>query len=119
MLGGAVYVHSAIKDVRTELEAKLIAQKTDLEADILEERTERRRETDRMEKAIEGFASVATAVVAMGKSVEHMTEKLGDNQRLHDRAMDELKHTIRNMDQRIGAIGDAVGTRRRTAAARG
>lgn len=118
-LGGMAYVQQQLKDERNRTDAKfdrqderLTAVKLELEtrhkADLErvekaleEERTERRRELDRMEETIKGFADVAAAVISMGKSVEHLTEKFSDHQRHTDRALDEVKHTVRSMDEKL------------------
>jgi len=118
-LGGMAYVQQQLKDERNRTDAKFDKQdskldavkleletrhKADLErveSALVEERTERRRELDRMEETIKGFADVAAAVISMGKSVEHLTEKFSDHQRHTDRALDEVKHTVRSMDEKL------------------
>lgn len=112
VLGGSVFVQKSIESLRDKMEAKLEAQKKELsethlreltavKTEVAEERHERRRELDQMGETLKGFADVASAVVAMGKSVEHLTEKFSDHQRGTERAMDELKHSIRGIDDRV------------------
>jgi len=125
-MAGAVYVQNEIKNLRDKTEARMVEQKKELktqhaedlarvERAVDEERTERRRELDRMEKTIEGFADVASAVIGMGKSIEHLTEKFADHQKHNDRALDELKHSIRGMDQKIEGLRYTPSRRARSA----
>lgn len=118
-LGGMAYVQQQLKDERNRTDAKFdkvdahvaavkleleTRHKADLERvekNVEEERVERRRELDRMEETIKGFADVAAAVISMGKSVEHLTEKFSDHQRHTDRALEEVKYTVRGMDERL------------------
>lgn len=128
-LGGMAYVQQQLKDERNRVDAKI--DKTDAKIEIVklelegrhskdvermekqldEERTERRRELDRMEETVKGFADVAAAVISMGKSVEHLTEKFSDHQRHTDRSIDEVKHTVRSIDEKLQAVATTKAAR--------
>jgi len=113
ILGGVVYVQAQLKADRDKAESKIIAaeakvdaakkeleerHKADLakvEKAVDEERIERRRELDRMEETVKGFADVASAVIAMGKSMEHLAQNLTDHQRRTETSLDELKQEVR------------------------
>lgn len=130
ILGGMAYVQQQLKDERNRVDAKftlvdaeiseerrsteakiaLLKVETQLEhfreierlnGALQEEKVDRRREQDRIEETLKGFSDVATAVISMGKSVEHLTEKFTDHQRHTDRALDEVKHTVRSMDEKL------------------
>lgn len=105
-LGGMAYVQNKVEKVREQSDKKLEDSKKELEdrhkidlqrveKAVDEERTERRRELDKMEKALEGFADVASAVISMGKSVEHLAERFTDHQRNTEKALEEIKGEIR------------------------
>ncbi|USN16787.1 hypothetical protein STRZYGA_00660 [Brevundimonas phage vB_BpoS-Strzyga] len=105
-LGGMAYVQTKIEKLREDTERKRDDQKKELEErhkvdlarverSVDEERTERRRELDKMEKALEGFADVASAVISMGKSVEHLAERFTDHQRNTEKSLEEIKSQIK------------------------
>jgi len=124
-LGGMAYVQQQLKDERNRVDDKfgksderLIAYKLELETrhkadlervekSVDEERIERRRELDEMKETLRGFSDVAAAVISMGKSVEHLTEKFSDHQRHTFQALDEVKHTVRSMDERLQVAAKA------------
>lgn len=97
-------VHNRISTARDHVELKVAEAKKEVEADITTEREERRREHDRLERAIDSFAVVGTAVTAMVEGVRHLGERLEDHRKSSDRSMDELKHGMRQMDARIQAM---------------
>lgn len=105
-LGGMAYVQNKVEKVKDTTDKKLEDQKKELEyrhtTDLNrveklldEERTERRRELDRVEETVKGFADVASAVIAMGKSVEHLAERFTDHQRLTERSLEEIKSELK------------------------
>lgn len=94
-------VHNRISSARDHAEAKVAEAKKEFVEDITTERTERRREIDRIEKVLEGFSHVASAVVGMGKSIEHLADSLRSHQSMTDRSLDEVKHTVRAIDGQL------------------
>lgn len=120
--GGMAYVQQQLKDERNRTDGAINLVRVEfhdrhkedvarLEKAIDEERIERRRELDEIKQMFRGFADVATAVISMGKSMEHLTEKLNDHQRHTDRAIDEVKHAVRSMDEKLQTAAKAPRTR--------
>lgn len=110
--GGMAYVQQQLKDERNRTDGIISLTRVEfhdrhkddlarLEKTIDEERIERRRELDEIKQMFRGFAEVATAVISMGKSMEHLTEKLNDHQRHTDRAIDEVKSVVRGLDEKL------------------
>lgn len=111
ILGGTVFVQSQIKSTQDRADTRLAETKRELEDRhredlqrldklIEEERLERRRELDRMAEEIKGFADVAGAVIAMGKSLEHLTERHADSQRRTEASLSELTAVVRDLSSR-------------------
>lgn len=120
-LGGMAYVQTKVEKVREQSRAELSTEKRELEdrhkldmqrieKGLEDERQERRRELDKMGETIKGFADVAAAVIAMGKSVEHLAERFNDHQRETKAALEEIKQEVRSTPR---------PTRTRTKAAKG
>ena len=117
MTGGCIaYVHALMAGIHTRINAtrewaeeKVREAKAEVEVSISGERDERRREHDRLERAIESFGAVGTAVTTLLEGVKHLGERLDDNRKSTDRALDELKHGMRNMDQKIQALSAGRG----------
>ncbi|USN16586.1 hypothetical protein POLEWNIK_00600 [Brevundimonas phage vB_BpoS-Polewnik] len=114
-LGGMAYVQTKLEKLREDTERKREEQKKELEERhrtdlsrvekaVDEERTERRRELDKMEKALEGFADVASAVISMGKSVEHLAERFTDHQRNTEKSLEEIKAQIKTPRPRARTV---------------
>lgn len=113
LLGGVVaWTWVQLAKVRAEALEAVEAKAKELKEDRLrecerlsrlidEERNERRRELDKMERTISGFADVASAVVAMGKSIEHVAERQTDQQDQYRRDMGEVKTLIRGIETRL------------------
>lgn len=110
--GGWAYIQHQSSALRKEAEDRVQALKIELETrfnkdiervekTVDEERIERRREHDRIERTLEGFADVATAVVAMGKSIEHLAERITSSQNSNDRVVTEIKDMVRNLETRV------------------
>jgi hypothetical protein len=101
LLAGLIYIQRQISEtdrkVRDDLETRFKRDVDRLELMLNEERTERRRELDRMEKTLEGFADVATAVVAMGKSTEFLAERFSEHQVNYQNDQREIKQSIRDL----------------------
>jgi hypothetical protein len=115
-------VHERIRLAEDKAEAKVAEAKRELEGDLSAERaermaaddaerSERRREHDKLEGAIDSFRAVGTAVVGMVEGVKHLGERFVEYQRTNDRALDEIKHGVRAMDSKIQAAA-ATATRR-------
>lgn len=112
-LGGVVaYFHRTTQDIVARCELKIEQERTErrheldkLGQALTEERAERRRELDRVERTVEGFADVASAVVAMGKSLEHVSERQSDHQQQYREDMSELKSSIRSIETRLMDAG--------------
>lgn len=112
-LGGlVVYFHRINNSIIERCENKIEAQRVELtqertrevarlESMITDERGERRREIDRQERTISGYADVASAVVAMGKSIEHIGERQNDHQEQYKIDMSEVKSIIRGIESRL------------------
>lgn len=98
-------VHTRISAARDHAEAKVAELKKEVNTDIATEREERRREHDRIERAIDSFAVVGTAVTALVEGVKHLGERFEDNRQAQNRALDELKHGMRTMDAKITQSG--------------
>jgi len=112
LLAGCVYVHQEMKALRKECDERIRESAASLSADIsrgelaLDGERAARREADlRLERMIEGFSGISSAVLLMGKSVEHLAERFNDHKTHTDKGVDEVKHTLRNIDQKINAIG--------------
>ncbi len=106
--GCVAYVHAQINSVHTRIssardhaEAKVADAKKEITDDITTERIERRRDIDRIEKVLDGFSHVASAVVGMGKSIEHLSDNLRSHQAMTNRSLDEVKHTVRAIDEQL------------------
>jgi chromosome segregation ATPase len=97
-------VHTRINATREWAEERVRESKAEIEAAISGEREERRREHDRLEKILDGFKTVGDAVLTMTEGVKHLSERFDDNRRSTDRALDEIKHGMRNMDTKIQAL---------------
>lgn len=122
IMGGTIHVQARFSEAKREAEERVAKAKAELEARheadlkrveaaVDEERTERRRELDRMEKTLEGFADVASAVVAMGKSIEHIAERFTDHQRHYERDQTELKASIKGIEQSLAQQSKARRSR--------
>ena len=123
LMGGATYIHTQDDKIKKQLRDDLAAQKKEfhdirkedaervtreiqrVEKALEDEKDERKRETDRMEKTLEGFADVAAAVIAMGKSVEYLTERFTEHKKTQEDSMRELKASIRSVEQQIVMLG--------------
>lgn len=123
-VGCVAYVHAMVSasDRRTEEKVRELHtrisgtnNKTDGEVSDLEgkmtqliaaERGDRRREIDRVEKVLEGFSHIASAVVGMGKSIEHLADSLRSHQNHTDKSLEEVKHTVRAIDMKMRGIGE-------------
>lgn len=101
LMGG---IHTRINATREWAEEKVKEARLEISAEVCAEREERRREHDRMERAIDSFGAVANAVTALVEGVKHLGERLDDNRKSSDRALDELKHGMRQMDSKIQAL---------------
>jgi hypothetical protein len=102
-LTGLVYINGQVTLAKTEAERRVAELKAEMEADMKKELARLDKRDDQLGQQIEGFSQVSIAVVKMGSAIEHLTEKLGDHQRSQDRALDELKHTIRNVETKLSA----------------
>jgi chromosome segregation ATPase len=94
-------IHARINATREWAEERVKEAKAEVEVAIAGEREERRREYDRLEKILEGFKTVGDAVLTMTEGVKHLGERFDDNRRSTDRALDEIKHGMRQMDAKI------------------
>lgn len=97
-------VHGRISSARDHTEEKIAEARTEFRGEIVTEREERRREQDRLERAIDSFATVGSAVTALVEGVKHLGERFEDNRQAQNRALDEIKHGMRGMDTKINAI---------------
>lgn len=101
LVGG---VHNRISGTRDWAETKVGEVRVELKAEIAEETAERRREYERFESILEGFRAVGTAVTRVADGVTHLGERFDDTRRSTDRALDEIKHAMRNLDMRVAAL---------------
>jgi formiminotetrahydrofolate cyclodeaminase len=119
LLGGATYVHAQddrskraatdqinaakkeLIELRKEDQERFVREVSRLEKLSEEEKAERQREADRMEKTLEGFADVSSAVVSMGKSLEYLSERLADHRKSTEDAMLEIKSTLKSVETQV------------------
>lgn len=112
IMGGVIHVNSRFNEAKREAETRVTAVKTELdtrhardvervEEQVEDERTERRREIDRIERAVESFGEIAKAVVAMGRSVEHMSDSFHSHQKNYAADQKEIKAAIRAIEERL------------------
>jgi hypothetical protein len=106
--GCVAYIHALINGVHTRIstardwtETKVGEVRGELKADIDAESAERRREYERFETILEGFRVVVVAVTRAADGVTHLGERFDDNRRSTDRALDEIKHALRQMSAKI------------------
>lgn len=102
LIGG---VHTRISSSRDWTESKVSEVRVELKSEIEAEAAERRREYERFEAILEGFRAVGTAVTSVADGVRHLGERFDDNRRSTDRALDEIKHSMRQMDAKISTGG--------------
>lgn len=124
LTGGCVaYVHAIAARGHDRTDSKLAALKQELRAEMDQERierlaadeaerSERRREMDKLSGAIDSFRSFGATVTGMGQDVKHLGERFNDHRDTVNRDFDELKHSIRSLDARVQMI--PVGQQRRT-----
>ena len=121
ILGGMAYVQNKLEKLRDQFDTRLEnlkkelsdQHKTDLarvDKAMDDEKLERRRELGAMADQLKGFADVASATMAMGKSIEHLAERFNDHQRNTEKSLEEIKQEVRS------ARSPRSTTSRRTAA---
>lgn len=94
----------ALKSAVTEIETAMAVDKKDNKDAVGVERDERRREINRLETAIGDLKSLPEQVSLVGQAVRNLTEKIGDSKVSADRAVDEIKHTVRSLDSKVDTI---------------
>jgi hypothetical protein len=115
MLGACVaYIHMLVAGVESRIstqrewtDQKVSEVRSELKKGIEDEASERRREHERFEDLLESFRAVGTAVTSVSDGVKHLGERFDDNRRSTDRALDEIKHGMRQMDAKISSRGDS------------
>lgn len=108
-LGGIVaYIHNRTDSLRRKAESDLASAKEEITRETSEmiaaEREERRREVDRLEKAILSMQGLPAQVSKVAQSVEHLSERFGDNKAEQARAVDEIKHTVREIFSKVDGL---------------
>ncbi len=98
------YIESRLRSVTEKAEGKVAAEAGRLERLVIAEREERRREYDRIGRAMEAFTVTTGEMGKVAISVEHLAEGLKAHAALTDRNIDEVKHSIRNLDQKMTAL---------------
>ena len=122
-------VHDRVSQSSEKAEARVAEAKREVLADIQTERiermaadeaerSERRREHDRLEGAIESFRSIGSSVVTLIEGVTNLGERFTDYKKTNDSALDEIKHGVRGMDAKIQAAA-AIATSRARAGKQG
>lgn len=101
-------LHTRVSGSHGKAEDMVAEVRKELTEHMTTERTDRRREIDRVEKVLEGFSHVASAVVGMGKSIEHLADSLRAHQVHTDKSLDEVKHTVRAIDMKMRGIGEGA-----------
>jgi uncharacterized protein (TIGR02588 family) len=110
IFGAFIYIHEQIKIARQETEARIAAAelrfKEDLhrvEFQIESERTARREDVGRLERAIAEFQHMGASLQVMGKSIEHLADKMSEQARHMEAVVESVTHTVRSIDLRMSA----------------
>ena len=76
-----------------------------LEHLVHEERVERRRDIDRIERAIETMAAMSPTIAKLATSMEHFAERLTDHQRATEVGLHAITKQVERLDTKIDNKG--------------